>query len=85
MISISTFKGDFDSVVERMNICIMQMCNILEKMKIVIGNDLANCRRSGCTVENPCSVCRELRRLDKEIDELINEYKEKSQNGRGRS
>ena len=44
---------------------------MLEKIKIVIGNDLGSCERKDCTVEKPCAICHSLRQLDKDIDEVL--------------
>lgn len=71
MITLSSLKSDLDIVLKEMSAYREQMRSILEKIKIVISNDLGHCKRDNCTVDKPCVICKSLRQLDEEIDDLL--------------
>jgi hypothetical protein len=50
---------------------LMHISGILERMRVVISNDLGSCKRNGCSRETPCQICKELYRLDDDIEQLL--------------
>jgi hypothetical protein len=71
MMSINAIKKDVNIVFSELDLYVNGVCSVLHKMKIVIGNDLATCKRDNCTVDKPCPICKSLLKLDSEIDELL--------------
>ena len=69
--NLKAIKKDASIVFSELDKYMDNLHTILEKMKIVIGNDLANCKRDRCTVDKPCAICKSLRQLDEEIDDLL--------------
>jgi len=73
MSNLGALKKDLEIVINELKSCTDSAKNIVEKMKTIIGNDIAACKRDGCTVENPCTVCKTLYKLDEEIDDFLDE------------
>lgn len=69
--NLKAIKQDANIVFSELDGYVDSLHSVLGKMKIVIGNDLAACKRDGCTVDKPCVACRALRQLDEEIDGLL--------------
>lgn len=71
MTTLKALKNDVNIVFDELNVYTENIKTVLEKTKIIIGNDLGSCKRDGCTVDKPCAVCRSLRQLDEEIDVFL--------------
>lgn len=71
MATLKAIESDAGVLFDELKEYIKKVRGALIKSKIVIGNDLGSCKREGCTAENPCTICRSLRSLDEEIDNLL--------------
>jgi len=69
--NLKAIKEDVSIVFSELDKYIDNLHTVLSKMKIVIGNDLANCKRGNCTADKPCVICKSLRQLDEEIDGFL--------------
>lgn len=69
--NLKAIEKDVSIVFSELSQYIDNVHSVLDKMKIVISNDLGHCKRDNCTVDKPCQICGELRRLDEEIDGLL--------------
>jgi len=69
--NLKAIENNANIVFSELSKYIDSLRSVLGKTKIVIGNDLAVCKRDNCTVDKPCVICRSLRQLDEEIDDLL--------------
>ena len=69
--NLKAIENNANIVFSELSKYIDSLRSVLGKTKIVIGNDLAACKRDNCTVDKPCVICRSLRQLDEEIDGLL--------------
>lgn len=68
---LKAIKNDSNIVFSELNKYMDNLHSVLMKTKAIIGNDLASCKRDNCTAGKPCTTCRSLRTLDKEIDSFL--------------
>ena len=68
---LKAIKNDANIVFSELSKYIDEIYSILDRTKAVIGNDLSSCKKNNCTIDRPCSVCKELRQLDEDIDGLL--------------
>lgn len=69
--NLKAIKEDTNIVFSELSKYIDNLHSILDKIKIVISNDLGHCKRDNCTVDRPCSVCKSLYKLNEDIDSLL--------------
>jgi len=69
--NLKTIEKDTNIVFSELNRYIGNLHTILDKMKIVISNDLGHCKMDKCTVDKPCATCKSLYQLNDEIDSLL--------------
>ena len=69
--NLKAIENDANIVFSELGKYIGSVYSVMNKMKVVISNDLGHCKRDGCTADSPCSVCKSLYRLNKEIDDFL--------------
>jgi len=69
--NLKAIKEDANIVFLELDKYIYSLHSVLDRTKIIIGNDLASCKRDNCTVDRPCVICKSLRQLDSDIDNLL--------------
>jgi len=69
--NLKAIENDANIVFSELSKYIDSVYSVMNKMKVVISNDLGHCERDGCTVNNPCLVCKSLYKLDDDIDSLL--------------
>jgi hypothetical protein len=69
--NLSGIENDVKLVCAELNEYTEKFRSVLDRVKIVIGNDLGGCKRDNCTADKPCNVCKSLRQLDEDIDGFL--------------
>ena len=69
--NLKAIEKDTNMAFSKLNKYIKSVHSVLNKMKIVISNDLGHCKRDNCTVDRPCPVCKLLYQLNDDIDDFL--------------